>query len=225
MSDEPTDPAPSPASLDERESGNSHLVTPTDELSANFGRPASEKTDSGNQSQGDLGLAHLAATAGDWQSVDWNMVRAERISGWIFFLIVIMAAGGVLIATTILNWPPGIAIGLSWLGFALIAAFLVWVVHFLPALHYKHLSYRLGSLGLEIQRGIFWKRRITVPISRVQHTDVAQGPLQRRFEIGKITVYTAGTQNASVELDGLNFRVAGKLRDSLVVQSEAADGV
>lgn len=160
-----------------------------------------------------------------WLSVDWNMVRAERISGWIFFAVVCLAAGGTLIAVTAFNWPPGIVVGLLWLGFILLAAFLVWVVHFLPALQYKHLSYRLGKLGLEIRRGIFWKKRVTVPISRVQHTDVAQGPLQRRFDVGKVIVYTAGTQNASVELDGLNFTVAGKLRDSLVAHSEAADGV
>lgn len=160
-----------------------------------------------------------------WLQVDWNTVRAERVTGWIFLLVVIIAAYIGLLVITFLNWPPGLGVGLLWLGALVLTAFFVWVVHFLPALSYRHLAYRLGPLGFEIRRGIFWKRRITVPISRVQHTDIAQGPLQRRFQLGKITVYTAGTQNAAVELDGLNFAVAGQLRDALVARSEAADGV
>lgn len=225
MSDEPIDPATASPSQNESEAVSSLLNDMTDASGTSIGRPVSETAGTGKSSESDMGSAALAATEGTWHSVDWNMVKAERIAGWIFFIIVLLAAGGILITTTIFNWPPGIAIGLIWLAFGLLAAFLVWVVHFLPALQYKHLSYRLGSLGLEIQRGIFWKRRVTVPISRVQHTDVAQGPLQRRFDVGKIIVYTAGTQNASVELDGLNFQVAGNLRDSLVAESEAADGV
>lgn len=160
-----------------------------------------------------------------WHSVDWNMVRAERVSGWIFFLVVTLAALVALSLVTFFNWPPGIVIAVLWAAAGIATLLLVWVVHFLPAIQYRNLSYRLGPLGLEIRRGILWKRRITVPISRVQHTDVAQGPLQRRYGIGKITVYTAGTQNASVELDGLNFFVAGQLRDALVARSEASDGV
>lgn len=160
-----------------------------------------------------------------WQRADWNMVRAERVSGWIFFVVVSVAAVAILASITIFNWPPGIGLASLWVGLLVILAFLVWLVHFLPAVQYRNLSYRLGPLGLEIQRGIFWKRRITVPVSRVQHTDIAQGPLQRKFGIGKVTIYTAGTQNASVELDGLEFATANQLRDSLIARSEAADGV
>jgi hypothetical protein len=161
----------------------------------------------------------------DWRLLDWNSVRAERFAGGIFFGIVGTGLLIGLVVLTLFNWPPGAWIGLLWAGWAVLILGFGWLAHFLPAIAYRRTTYRLGKLGFEIQRGIFWRRRVTVPISRVQHTDVAQGPLQRRYEIGKLIVYTAGTQNASVELDGLNFAVASQLRDSLIVAGESTDGV
>ena len=45
-----------------------------------------------------------------------------------------------------------------------------------------------------------------VPRSRVQHTDVSQGPLERNHGLGTLVVYTAGTDHAKVELGGLDHR-------------------
>ena len=171
-----------------------------------------------NEEQGDI-------DALEWQSVDWNLVRAERVVGWIVFAL--LTIGGLIAMTsiTVVGWPPELGISLAWVGYAVFSCLLFWVVHVLPAIQYRHLFYRLGPLGFEIRRGILWRRRITVPISRVQHVDVAQGPLQRRYEIGKVVIFTAGTQNASVELEGLRFLDANALRDSLVAVGEATDGV
>ena len=45
---------------------------------------------------------------------------------------------------------------------------------------------------------------IHVPRSRVQHTDVSQGPVERRFGLGTLVIYTAGTDYARVDLAGLD---------------------
>ena len=57
---------------------------------------------------------------------------------------------------------------------------------------------------------------INVPRSRVQHTDVAQGPFERKYELGRLIVYTAGTQHARVELPGLEYHTALSIRDQLL---------
>ena len=64
-----------------------------------------------------------------------------------------------------------------------------------------------------------------MPLARVQHTDVSQGPFQRQFELGTVTVHTAGTQNASVALSGLTHSVALQLRDQLIAQRDSKDVV
>ena len=61
-----------------------------------------------------------------------------------------------------------------------------------------------------------WRQVTSVPRSRVQHIDVAQGPLIRRFELAQLIIHTAGTEHATVELNGLAHDVALRLRDFLI---------
>lgn len=142
------------------------------------------------------------------------------------FALMLSAVGAVVLGSLLLeNWPP------DWLGRTLIAVYAIAVLglmvgsHVLPAIAYRHTRYRLSDMGFEIRRGILWRSSIIVPHNRVQHTDVAQGPLQRSFDLGKLIIYTAGTQNASVELNGLAFQTASQLRDALVGRLEGTDGV
>lgn len=95
------------------------------------------------------------------------------------------------------------------------------LVHRLPPLVYRHTSFRVDEAGIEIRRGVYWRRVINVPRSRVQHTDVSQGPLERRHGLGTLVVYTAGTDHARVALSGLDHGVALDLRGHLL-PSEAS---
>ena len=78
--------------------------------------------------------------------------------------------------------------------------------------------------GLEILRGVYWRTITNVPRSRVQHTDVSQGPLERRYGLGTLMVYTAGTQHSQVTLSGLDFTVARRIRAHLL-PSDQGDAV
>jgi membrane protein YdbS with pleckstrin-like domain len=94
-------------------------------------------------------------------------------------------------------------------GLALIIAY-----HF-PAVRHRHLRYRVDPEGLRIQQGVFWRKTVWIPITRVQHTDVSQGPLQRKYDLATLTVHTAGTAGASIPLPGLEHSVAIRLSDHL----------
>ncbi|MCZ6507422.1 MAG: PH domain-containing protein, partial [Acidobacteria bacterium] len=85
-----------------------------------------------------------------------------------------------------------------------------------PALHHRHLRYRVDTSGVRIRRGVLWRKIISIPTTRVQHTDVTQGPLQRNYGLATLTVHTAGTQSASIALSGLSHEVALRLRDHLL---------
>lgn len=83
-------------------------------------------------------------------------------------------------------------------------------------LRFARTCFRLDEHGLEIRRGVWWRSRIRIPRSRVQHTDVHQGPLDRRWEIADLTVFTAGSEGAAVALAGLPAERALALRDALL---------
>ena len=68
---------------------------------------------------------------------------------------------------------------------------------------FKTLEYCIESDAVKMNRGVFWKRRVTVPFNKITNVDVSQGPLQRRFGLGTIHVQTAGAggaQGAQAEL-------------------------
>lgn len=98
----------------------------------------------------------------------------------------------------------------------LVGGALVVFAHFAPAWRYTHTAYRVDVHGIEIRRGRLWERTISVPRSRVQHTDVAQGPLERRYGIATLVLYTAGTEHSAVSLPGLPHGAALAIRDELL---------
>ena len=159
-----------------------------------------------------------------YQHVSPNSVRFERRVGYVVFTIIFLVIlAGSAPFVLIYAWSVWWVLALAALGWLMLAALLFWLAHFWPPLSYRCLTWRLDDSGLEIRRGVLWKHRIAIPAARVQHVDVSQGPVQRMFQLGKLTVYTAGTSNASIELDGLDYQQAMELRDRLIEQKEAID--
>ena len=83
-------------------------------------------------------------------------------------------------------------------------------------IEYRRTAYRVDDDGIEIHTGVIWRAVSNVPRSRVQHTDVAQGPLERKYGLGHLIIYTAGTQHSRVELPGLEHQTALTIRDHLL---------
>jgi membrane protein YdbS with pleckstrin-like domain len=54
-----------------------------------------------------------------------------------------------------------------------------------------------------------------VPLRRVQHLDVAQGPLERAFGVTRLVLHTAGTMNSQIVLPGLTRATAEGIRDEI----------
>jgi uncharacterized protein len=99
--------------------------------------------------------------------------------------------------------------------YLVLAACCCW---FLPAAHYRHLQFGVDAHGISIERGIWWRSRIALPRIRVQHSDVSQGPLQRRYGVATLKLYTAGSRYTKIELPGLLHEDALSLRDELIAR-------
>jgi membrane protein YdbS with pleckstrin-like domain len=159
-----------------------------------------------------------------WYSLDDRHVRLEQVLGAIVWAVIFVAGLVGFGIWFFANGPDWI----FWLSFGCglgAAGFLLWVFLCWPAIAHRHARWRLDETGLEIRRGVFWKHQISVPLARLQHADIGQGPVQRRYGLAKLTVHTAGSANASVELDGLAIETATWLRDMLIRQKEAQDVV
>lgn len=148
--------------------------------------------------------------------LDPRYVELERQVGWIATgVLTVVGFGGFGIF--VLAARPGTLAG-SVIGAFLLAGLIAfaWWQQAWPIVEYRHASYRVDANGLEIRRGVYFRAVTTVPRSRVQHTDVAQGPLQRRYGLATLVVHTAGNTSAEVELPGLTHEIALRIRDHLL---------
>jgi membrane protein YdbS with pleckstrin-like domain len=156
------------------------------------------------------------------RALDPRSIQVQRITGWIFFVIISILSGiGVGIALLVADEAPGWlrrSLPFLWL---VASALLAWHAYRWPVLDYRHTSYRVDALGIEIRRGVYWRVTINVPRSRLQHTDVSQGPLERRYGLGTLVIYTAGTDHARIDLAGLEHGVALRLREHLLPSGDS----
>lgn len=150
------------------------------------------------------------------RQLDPRWIAAERISGGIGAMVLLT---GALIVVLIFGagWRL-LALG-AW---AVLSVVLVAAAMAAPAIQYRRARYRVTPFGLEIRWGVLWRRVTIVPRSRIQHTDVEQGPLLRRFGLAKLVVHTAGTEHSTVPLYGLAMPEATAIRDDLMGRASGA---
>jgi membrane protein YdbS with pleckstrin-like domain len=157
-----------------------------------------------------------AAAAGAEQQLDPRSIPYQRVVGRIVTGCVSLGllVGGI--ATTPAARRPGLVLVAVLLAWLIVSLALAWLAAQWPVIEHRHTWYRVDPEGLQIRRGVWWRHVINVPRSRIQHTDVSQGPLQRKYGLGTLVVHTAGTQHARVELGGLDHGTAVQIRDYLL---------
>ncbi len=135
---------------------------------------------------------------------------AARVWGWMLVLVIL----AILLP---LSFVATVFAGRWALLAALLAGALVWRVgsrHLRMAV--ERFRCERFERGLRYRHGVWWQSETFVPAARVQHTEVNQGPIARRFGLGTLKVYTAAVQLGALEIDGLAYADALLLRDRLL---------
>lgn len=160
-----------------------------------------------------------AVADGRERELDARVLALDLVIG----RIVALACSGPIAGTALVGalfWPLWVSLGLAGLSLAL-GGFLLWLARAWPAREHRHARYVVDLDGLLIRSGVWWRSVLRVTRSRVQHTDVTQGPLERRFGLGTLVVFTAGREHARVELRGLDHAHALAIRDHLSPRRES----
>ena len=58
--------------------------------------------------------------------------------------------------------------------------------------YYHSILYLFTEGEIIVEKGVWWRHKSTVPYNRITNIDVVQGPISRRFSLGKVRVQTAG---------------------------------
>jgi membrane protein YdbS with pleckstrin-like domain len=90
-----------------------------------------------------------------------------------------------------------------------------------PGRIYRRLGYAIDGRLLRVVRGWMFHVDTVVPFVRVQHIDVARGPVDKMFGLARLVVHTAGTHNSIVTLPGLSPETAAAIRDAIRAEIRA----
>ncbi len=109
---------------------------------------------------------------------------------------------------------------------ATLAVLATWVVLF-----YERYRFMIQEDGIEIKRGILWKKDITIPYDRVQNVDIDRGPIEQLIGVYDLNIFTAGTSSEAQAIFGAEGYLPGVLRPEKVrntilnrVQESEGDG-
>jgi membrane protein YdbS with pleckstrin-like domain len=135
---------------------------------------------------------------------------------WVIRIRGLLTALPLVAAAAIVDLGPlrGTGAPAGWLGGAA-ALLAVAALAVLPGRRYRAWGWRETEDELHVRSGLWVRYRTVVPFARVQHIDVAQGPVERRFGLATLILHTAGTRGASVPLPGLASAEAERMRDRI----------
>ncbi len=91
----------------------------------------------------------------------------------------------------------------------------LWSLLIAPRRRWAAWGWALEEDELHVAHGVWTMVHTVVPLARVQHIDVAQGPLERAFGLARLVLHTAGTAHATVTLPGVTRETAEGLRDTI----------
>jgi uncharacterized protein len=144
--------------------------------------------------------------------LDPAYLKVMRIVSAIYALVLFMGA-------VVLEFIQILPLGAVAIPVLLLLAYWVFVV---PTRQYARWGYHSGNDRLRIERGYLFYSDTVVPFGRIQHMDVDQGPVERRYDLATFSAHTAGTHGSTITLPGLKHADALALRERIRDHIKAA---
>ncbi len=156
------------------------------------------------------------------RKLDKRITRVWRLSAFVNVLVWgIVCVTPLAIAAFVLRPDPAGPI-LRVVTIGLIALFVVLFVLFvvvLPKIRWIQWAFQVFDEEIDIHKGIFWRKRLIIPLIRVQNVETKQGPMMRANGLASLTVATAAGEH---EIPGLAVAEADALRDHVAVLARIA---
>jgi len=91
----------------------------------------------------------------------------------------------------------------AWIGVAVALSCFVplfvatgFTLYWIPKFH-SSITYVLDDDKITVTRGVWWKTKSFVSYNRITNINIYQGPISRRFGLGKLSIQTAGFSGTS----------------------------
>lgn len=154
------------------------------------------------------------AEAVSLQPIERDYLKVLYLSWSIFYTILIAAWVVLIILIDRLQEPEWILTGSGALAVAVLANFIIGTASFRRkawAVREKDILYRTGWI---------FQRLHIVPFNRVQHCMVQSGPIERKFGLSTVSIYTAASNVNDISIHGLKHADAEALKNFILDQTK-----
>lgn len=137
--------------------------------------------------------------------VSWRIVRLIGIviTGVIMTVVLIIMSGQEFLKQYLFY---------AYILTAAISAYLLITLYLFPAIEYRQWGYIISDDRVEIRHGIFFIKNTVIPIVRIQHITISQGPINRKLGISIINIHTASGQFG---IEGISNKEASSIAEGL----------
>lgn len=146
----------------------------------------------------------------EWQGMDAKFTRRKLTESAIAFGIILVGVAGLQTILTLAFASKGVAVktGLLWL---------VPIVIGVPSFSWPFISvpkkgYAVRDKDILYKSGVFWRTVTAIPFNRIQHVEKSSTPLDRKFHLATLQLFTAGGSGGDLKIHGLSAKTAEKLR-------------
>lgn len=157
-------------------------------------------------------------TEPEMKPLEPGQLQVLRVHAVLQALVLAALAGAVETMLALrTDFPPGTIAGP-------VLFIILYLVFRSPGRHYRAWGYRMDEANLHVRHGVWIRTEVMVPLDRVQHIDLSQGPIEKAFGVSRLIVHTAGTQFSRVSLPGLARDDAERMRDEIRARIGREDG-
>ncbi|ASM51556.1 hypothetical protein PESP_a3799 [Pseudoalteromonas espejiana DSM 9414] len=82
-------------------------------------------------------------------------------------------------------------------------------------------GFALRTHDIAFKKGVIWQQVTILPLARVQHMEIHQGPIERKLKLASLKLFSAGGVSADLQISGLTHEQCKNIRQ--FVQSYRQD--
>ena len=145
-----------------------------------------------------------------WLGMDANFTRRLLSQSVLTLVILSIGIGGLqfLLSQALADEGMDVSLALSWFLIPLLAIPLViW-----PLISVPRMGYAVRDKDIIYKSGVFRHTVTAIPFNRIQHVEKSSTPLDRRFGIASLQIFTAGGSGGDLKIHGLPVATAESLR-------------
>lgn len=145
-----------------------------------------------------------------WQCMDEKFVRRLHIQAAITLLIVSAGIGFLQVIFSVAFAGEDIGFNFSWLW---LIPLIVGIAGFAwPLISVPKKGYAMRDKDIVYKSGVFWHTVTAIPFNRIQHVEKSSTPLDRRYDLATLQLFTAGGSGGDLKIHGLPANLAEDMR-------------